>query len=178
MTQRLAANIVRPLLTELREFVHEYMNMVLDHFDEWLEVEYVYAGMILPDGWKFLGAGISRHAFLGPDGWVYKIGNSESNRRETDHSHLLYPHSDATLAFPYVEPVTDDYKIIRCEYIDGEFLSSDFGVPAEPGEREAWSGMNEHIGRITRRYLGYTMFDIHTGNVCFVDGTPVFIDLG
>lgn len=34
--------------------------------------------------WTYLGAGVSREAFLGPDGNVYKVGNDQCNRSEAE----------------------------------------------------------------------------------------------
>lgn len=172
MTQRLDTNAVRDLLTDIRDFAVEYRVMLDNWFDEWIEIHEVYDGMILPEGWKFLGAGISRHAFLGPDGWVYKIGSEYSNTREVETSQILFLESDSALAFPYAERVTDDFSIIRCEYVPGEFEDSGCYYTNE------WKSMNRHIETLTEDVLGYGMYDIHNGNVCFVDGTPVLIDLG
>lgn len=36
----------------------------------------------VPDGWKYLGCGVSRVAYLGPDGMVYKVGNRQCNDSE------------------------------------------------------------------------------------------------
>lgn len=40
---------------------------------------------ILPDGWRYIGEGISRFAYLSPEGVVYKVGSDFSNEWEFEN---------------------------------------------------------------------------------------------
>lgn len=126
----------------------------------------------MPEGWKFLGSGISRWAFLAPDGWVYKFGSRYANRNEVDAAQQLFPQQDSTLRIPWVEPVGDygDFSVIRCEFMDGEWQDAD-DVNSR-AVRDMWRDLSRFLSR-------FSIGDVHYGNVCFVDGgTPAVIDLG
>lgn len=164
MTSRLSPEAVYDILHPMKQFVMEYQDMMAQQ-ENWVEKPDVYKGMIMPQGWTYLGSGMFRDAFLGPDGWVYKIGNDWSNEREVFNSVALMLESDSSIMFPYAEDVWDFY-IIRCEYISGETPSNDYRI---------MSRLEKHIANVSN----YRLNDVHAGNILLLpEGTPVMIDLG
>lgn len=136
--------------------------------DEWGDWDCVDGP--LPEGWTYLGSGVSRAAFLGPDGWVYKFGSTWANDGEVNAAQRLFTEQDSTFGVPWVEHVGDygHYSVIRAEYIAGEW-HTEYDYYANKDE---WRDLSRFI--IDHARVG----DVHYGNVCFRDGTPVIIDLG
>lgn len=156
----------------LPEGLSEITRLFLDQLEGgWYYVN--FERVDLPEGWKFLGNGVSRHVFLSPDGWVYKIGESESNSDEVRISQILYMESDSTVTFPYAEHVMDlddDFSIMRMEYIEGTLAKSlDFSWTES---RKLW----RYISDLTYN-LGAELTDLHGGNIVVRHNTPVVIDM-
>lgn len=138
---------------------------------DWLEGFNVNS---LPEGWTFLGSGISRWAFLAPDGWVYKFGEEYSNEAEVRNAQRLYLEQDDTLRVPWVEFCGQygEWTVIRCEYICGEWQTASDYYDGWSLKKE-WMEVDNYISR------KFGLSDLHYGNVCFVDGgVPAAIDLG
>jgi hypothetical protein len=82
----------------------------------------------LPDGWKALGAGVNRTAYLGPDGVVYKVpapGCGQANHYEKDScARLAYSREDCVGGWtvPYCTLYGD---VLATEYIHGSYPDDD-----------------------------------------------------
>ena len=157
----------------LPEGLSEITRLFLDQLEGGLSAV-DFDGVDLPEGWKFLGNGVSRYVFLSPDGWVYKIGESESNSSEVKTSQILYLESDSTVTFPYAEHVMDlddDLSVMRMEYVEGTLAKSidDF----------SWSEFRKiwrYISDLTYS-LGAELTDLHGGNIVVRHNTPVVVDM-
>ena len=164
MTQRLDNETAILTIAEVAEFDYDY----LEGFNY----------NALPAGWKFLGNGVSRWAFLAPDGWVYKFGARYANDVEVENSRRLYLEQDDTFRVPWVEHCGSygHWTVVRCEYIMGQWLTEhDYYTHDDDDDfiiRPEWQGIHDHLRR-------YRLGDLHYENVCFVDGgVPAVIDLG
>lgn len=167
MTFRLSHTEVFDTLDPIASFVYEFVRFMRAEGESYSR-QAVYNQMIIPDGWTYLGSGCFRDVFLGPDGWVYKVGDVSSNITEVRNSKSFMLESDSSIRFPYAEDVWD-YEIIRCEYVEGTIL--DDMLPF-------WEDV-KGITRYVRQLTNETVYDVHEFNIVVLpDGTPAMIDLG
>ena len=113
--------------------------------------------------WTVLGSGISRTAYLAPDGVVYKVGYSDDNKNDAAAyaflSKLPHPIYSVPVAAEYIPIMQDEYgtaiSVCAMEYIDGEvsWATSEAGA-----------------------YFGHT--DLHSGNIRMKDNRVYCIDNG
>jgi hypothetical protein len=120
------------------------------------------------NGFTYLGSGSSRKAYLGPDGWVYKVGHNYQCVKEVENAQRFYLESDSAVRFPWAEIVgyCDWGTIVRMEMVTGEKMPED---PWEP-----WKELERFVVGRTRTAIE----DVHDDNVLFEDGTAVLLDLG
>lgn len=136
-----------------------------------------------PDGWKFLGNGIDRAAFLAPDGYVYKVPRYRGDSSQNDHeamfcaeTHFRFEAGDPTVvdAFEYVYiPFASQWgRIVVAEYIDHDCDSVGDYNPEGEGD-SYWSEAEIRAARS----LG--IGDCHDQN-CFrmADGRVAIVDCG
>lgn len=130
-----------------------------------------------PKGWKRIGSGISRTAFLGPDGAVYKVEqyydpeNFQSNagEAETLRNHLLtrLPLGCRLPRYTYYE--LDGRGVMVMEYFEKLVTK----VPNGTLERSRYTNLARELMRILR------LEDLYGSNLAVDhDGTLVPIDLG
>lgn len=123
-----------------------------------------------PEGWRFLGQGWSRYAFLGPDGVVYKVcrktDGSGSNRYGES---LLMNRSEARRYKEMADKVAiHGYRLAPCRLIYSSVLAMEY-IP-EPDKKLHYSVMSK-ITRLTG------VSDLHSTNVwADPDGVPTLID--
>jgi len=78
----------------------------------------------LPEGWTYIGQGAYRRAYMGPDGFVYKVQFDsddlndpfDCNRRE---SMIYAEHGGKTEGFRLAECTFYDCGVIAMEHVDG-----------------------------------------------------------
>lgn len=139
-----------------------------DDYDPWEDCD--MWNSLTPMGWKFLGAGCSRAAWLAPDGQVYKILTREGSHynyaeyekcqelREQDFAHIYIPEADLigdVLVMEYIDGDTPP----ECEY-DGCSCDKIFGG-------QCWVDAVELTG----------LSDIHAYNVMVMGDMIIPIDL-
>jgi hypothetical protein len=121
------------------------------------------------EGWRFIGSGIHRHVWLGPDNLVYKVGDNEANSAEYRQARIL-----TALGLPEgfaVPQMTswqvEDRLIIAAEYLGDE---AEYGTP----EYLAFFNIvqNQNLTKVFRSK------DFHGGNVRYYNGKVYAIDLG
>ncbi len=147
-----------------------------------------YADIPLPKGWRYLGHGMYRAAFLSPSGVVYKVetGNRISRMQSnvSEYERILeLRFSDDVKETGVIIPKAWLYSvsgrdIIAMEYMDGEWASGyhsmdECDCAGRFGDMCAWS---QFITLESR--LG--MSDIHEGNAVFIPAQKAWalIDLG
>lgn len=120
---------------------------------------------VVPEGWVYLGRGISRIAYLGPDSVVYKVGDNISNSTEMRQARIL----DA-LGLPegFGVPKMHGWNIEDKFIVAAEFMGSD-----EP----FWEDY-QHIVQGKNPNRVFRSKDFHSGNLRFKDGVLYAIDLG
>lgn len=104
-----------------------------------------------PDGWKHLGSGWSRYAFLAPDGVVYKVGYNYVNRDERHNISLLSKIEHPTIKVPACTTWTiknvpskrsrEDFTLVNAmEFIEGKM--------GHPGNDDIWKifGVEDGFG--------------------------------
>jgi uncharacterized short protein YbdD (DUF466 family) len=123
------------------------------------------------EGWDFIGSGVHRFAWLGPDNVVYKVGSNEANTSEYRQARIL-----TVLGLPdgfgvpdmYVWSV-EDRLIIAAEYLGGD-ADIEYGTPE----------YDDYI-RIMEKHSLNKVFrskDFHGGNIRYYNGKVYAIDLG
>lgn len=138
-------------------------NLIADahlSLDEWDFVDEEHS--LIPDGFKYLGSGSCRHAFLGPDGFVYKINNGDSHGNESNYSFgmmIIDKIKECNLRLADFDFFTDSNVMVQ-EYVQGEEIS--LGI------------LQEMLSNV-KRTLGFIV-DIHEFNVFDVNGEYVLID--
>lgn len=124
----------------------------------------------LPEGWTYLGTGVSREAFRGPDGNVYKIGQSSVNETEATLSNWLRVNRPMPgVIWPTYE--IHDFGSMRNvseTQFFAEDMSIDYGCWDKPTRR------NWFINWLARNGLT----DSHGGNVWSYRSHMVCIDMG
>lgn len=129
--------------------------------------------MTLRDGnytdFKYLGAGVSREAFLGPDGNVYKLGNAGCNRTEAEAAAWFKNKFGPTPGI-----FIPDFIHYEETVIGSRSVSETVYLP--PDENQPW----EHPGRLAfLRKLGKCgLTDSHGANVYVWRGMLTCIDWG
>ncbi|WNN94817.1 hypothetical protein SEA_PHREDRICK_264 [Streptomyces phage Phredrick] len=159
-----------------------------------LRCHYAYGPNIekpeLPEGWKFLAAGVSRRAYLSPSGVVYKVQrNPESdyqgNKGEHETAERVRKSGDVRGAYI---PRTSLYKVpgswvIALEYMNGIRGDEHWEMYCYPGERcrcafPGYVRCASAIKRELQNKLGLS--DLHNENVLWVPSQRVWavVDLG
>lgn len=134
--------------------------------DVWCNVDEEHS--LIPDGFKYLSSGAFRHAFLGPDGYVYKV-----NRK----NHCWANESS------YLDGMT---LISRCASFAGSFRIAAFDLFTDSNvfvqeyiENEAgdYDDISNEMSVVSRSLYSIGLdADIHAGNVFVSNGMPVMID--
>ena len=134
----------------------------------------------IPKGWEELGSGISRTAYLGPDGVVYKCGEDYANLNDARTSarcrKMNMPKGWRIPLVHYFGNVTvkeypeDDFSVIAMEHGKGGH------------KRECWKKncprryCSCKDAEFAESYFGLT--DIHEGNFTNYRGIKTIIDFG
>ncbi|WMI33864.1 serine/threonine kinase [Streptomyces phage Patelgo] len=157
-----------------------------------LEVHYPYGPNVaeptVPDGWKFLAAGISRRAYLAPSGVVYKVMKTpgtdyQGNKGEHETAERVRRSGQVKGA---IIPRTALYKVPGCYVIALEFMDGkredrhwDMGcyykcICAFPGSPRCSSKIRAEL----ESKLG--LYDLHSQNVLWVPSQRAWavVDLG
>lgn len=111
-------------------------------------------------GWKHIGSGTTRRVYLGPDGWVYKIGAHYNGIEWRSYQFLL----DKKLPAGWRLPETHLFgEVIAMEYVKGDISREEY----------------EQIDGYYRQWLKLGIRDAWEYNVKRdPDGTFVLIDIG
>jgi hypothetical protein len=147
-----------------------------------------YADMTLPNGWRYLGHGMYRCAFLSPSGVVYKIetGNriSRLQNNMTEYERILeLRFSDVVEKARVIIPKAWLYSVgkrnvLAMEYMDGDWASGYHSLSAcDCGDRFGNTCAYTQFA-IIERYLN--MSDVHGGNAVFIPAQKrwALVDLG
>lgn len=137
------AEVVERAVTEAREW-RDYVRALNDAVDDAEHVErgevrgngkWTYPGkewaessdfyfFLLPEGYKYLGEGGARKAFLAPDGYVYKVEPGDGNHQNASEANAyaalchLFPSHVEGFRMAAVYRITDDVNV--AEFISGE----------------------------------------------------------
>ena len=128
-------------------------------------------------GWKYLGSGIDRAAWLGPDGYVYKVGEAYANNSEVTLSAKIIAKSHPLFRAPRVSAVPGsgdpeiEVNVIVAEYVQGDcvdMLPDDWDVVLEkwvknPLAKEAisvWGTSDTHSGNCRKVGDVYYIIDM------------------
>lgn len=136
--------------------------------DVWCDVD--EENSLIPDGFKYLSSGASRHAFLGPDGYVYKLtrkGCSEENESSYFNGMTLISLCESfagSFRIAAFDLFTDSNVFVQ------EYIESDYGDKDCEEAYQARRIVYRHIAE-----LGL-FADIHERNVFVSNGMPVMID--
>ena len=132
--------------------------------------EYVIEEVILniPDGWKYLGSGWSRDAFLGPDGVVYKV--ARSGRYQSRSTALNCSRSEAKFYKANCEKARSiGLRLAACRLLNNSVLAMEY-VPHDKTKTVVWAD-------ITKAEIHLGLSDLHTGNVAMDEnGVLTIID--
>lgn len=142
-----------------------------------LEMAKLLDRYFVPEGWKLLGAGSSRTAFLGPDGLVYKVpswGDTFQNRNEANVVWAWRKRTDLPTwcIIPRAHFDTETGVTVM-EYHEGTQPKCDgYRGGCECGQAVCW---RYRLGELSN--LGWS--DTQTANAVLTrDGNVVIIDLG
>src|SRR6476469_8644149 len=131
--------------------------------NEWDDVDVAHS--IIPNGWEYLGSGAYRHAFRGPDGFVYKVQvdpGDESNDESFEIGKMILDKLIDSDDFKIAKfDLFTDCNVFVQEYVDGEIIAADVA-----------STVCSKICRFVNDFF----LDIHRGNLRMVNGTPVIFD--
>jgi hypothetical protein len=136
----------------------------------------VLANTLAPHGWEFLGSGVSRIAFRGPDGWVYKLAKGTNSQSYDEHALVRHfrgqwwaPESSRLHVFeisggiPGVDDIWWRMTVLRMPYY-------------ARGERRLSMAAHRALDEVSEKH---GLLDIHDGNVVpLADDTFKIIDLG
>lgn len=139
-------------------------NIVI-HLDVWDDVDTTRT--VIPEGWKYIGSGACRHAFLGPDGYVYKRAVFDNPEMNEDS----YRDGMEILAATKARECSFDVAPFDW-FLDSDIFVQEFaeGVKADDfNEIIRWQEIvRDEAGRF---------FDVNSGNILFREGhKPVLID--
>lgn len=155
------------------ETIRDYAVAMKSHHDFWTERP------TMPEGWRELGDGCFRRAFLSPDGVVYKVQKDYANRygqtNEGEYKNLLHglaceaPEHTRMPRFTYYE--LDGRGVMAMERIHGETLE---------GLTETGDEPEDGFHRLCELEDAYGIMDGHCGNVVVEEktGDLVLIDWG
>jgi hypothetical protein len=120
----------------------------------------------MPEGWEYLGSGAYRHAFLGPDGIVYKVHTAFAlNTGENENARQFDQWKELANAISLVGNV----RMANCAMI-GNVLTQEHVVGAYPKIED-----NRTVESILRM-VSLRFFDIHLNNYRVVDEQFVIFD--
>lgn len=128
-----------------------------------------------PAGWKRLGSGATRVAYLGPDGWVYKIalwGYDQVNLVETKFWQMGLAHRLYRPAVPHHRLFEVLHGGQAVQVLAMERLTMD--------EERARREKNSHPGLKLIHEMGAHIgcVDLHGGNIGWRGDHPVLLDAG
>lgn len=124
----------------------------------------------LPDGWKYLGSGWSRDAFLGPDGVVYKVARGVGRSKQRTRA-LQCSYSEARCYREKAEKVAAlGWRLAASRLLNNSVVAMEYVEPHPTDQFIDWKDM-----LIIERELGFG--DLHSGN-CWkdVNGIKTIID--
>jgi hypothetical protein len=128
-----------------------------------------------PKGWRYLGSGSHRHAFLGPDGFVYKVRTCDAimygifagEEQQSAYDEFISGNSFEGFRFAKIDYFSESFVSV-CEFVKGE--------------RPRGANMSEKMDELERK-LYHEAFkcnynpDIHSYNVLIEEsGELVIID--
>jgi len=147
--------------------------------DKWDE------GIAIPDGWKYLGHGLYRTAFLSPSGVVYKLERGslswwENNRKE--YENILEMRYDSRVTETVIIPKAwlyeiDGSDVIAMEFMDGIWTEFHFPEDCECGDTFGGTCARVQFRAIEQKLA---LNDVHSGNAVFIPAQKkwALIDLG
>lgn len=157
--------------TEAR-FIHEWYRNQRSKGDYWDN-----PGPVAPEGWKRLGSGCYRTAFLAPSGTVYKVQNNptsyQSNESEAETLRgLMFRKLPKGCRFPRYQlfMVGEGEGVMAMERMTS--LLRDYGQ---------WGEKDRRVRNLKNKLVDalYELWDLHDQNVGVAeDGAVVPIDLG
>lgn len=131
--------------------------------DEWSELHNV----VMPDGWTYLGSGAWRHAFKGPDGFVYKVAICAGDDTNEEQC-MMWRSSIMDKKFEGFRFAAMDYfyesNVQVCEYVEGTH------------PKWGWDEISRFSQKVRRSLEGMPFLDIHRRNVIVSNGELVIID--
>jgi hypothetical protein len=143
---------------------------------KYLEVAAKDRGKKALKGWKFLGEGSERRAFLGPDGLVYKMakyGENYQSPREVVKVWELRGQEIPEWLFIPRSYYSAEFNVTVMEYAEGDKPSSDCDYRCVCDNETCWRKRAKWI----KDNLG--LIDVHGDNVVILeDGRLALVDLG
>jgi hypothetical protein len=128
----------------------------------------------VPEGWKFLGNGDSREAYLGPDRMVYKVPRLDFEQSEQEHARVWRIRRTKLPEWLVIPKVYfhSPTGISVMEYMEGKMPGWCWGE-CSCGTPVCW------LKRLTWIEANLSVYDVHTENVLILaDGRIAIIDLG
>lgn len=138
---------------------------MLEGRSEYIDTQMVLAGLA---GWTMVGSGAFRVAMLGPDGLIYKVGDTCDNQTEARISAKLHSDTKCPKAFRIL-----DMKIV------GEILVTEY-APKHPEQPNRDHHSHPEWGTF-RRWVeshGHSVLDTHGQNIWWDGESWVVIDMG
>jgi hypothetical protein len=133
----------------------------------WIDAAMVMEGFA---GWTMVGQGAFRTALLGPDGYIYKVGDLEDNKLEAIISESLHK---------VLDTCPKGFKVLDMKLV-GEVLVTEF-VPPQPDNSPYDDCFDHPEWNEFRRWAeshGCRIMDTHDGNVWWDGESMVIIDMG
>ena len=125
----------------------------------------------LPEGWTYLGSGLYRHAFRGPDGCVYKVLTSyaqgvggEANESQYNTWETIKSRAGDVFGVPECDLFTDSNVLVQ-EFVEGVRMDME-----DDESFRVISKIKRQVGR-----CGF-LLDVHHGNFLMVNNFPVLFD--
>ena len=125
-------------------------------------------------GWKYLGSGVSRTAYLGPDGLVYKVGSMGANEKDHRFSRALRK----------CPKMSKEFSIPDTVIIEGVLLMT-AAIPDHDTKAYRYDG--KHGGKQNRaeetfakmaQEIGVYASDLHYDNLYLSGGRWTIVDMG
>jgi hypothetical protein len=140
---------------------------------------------IVPSGWKYIGAGITRSAYLGPDGFVYKVAHAWDYWNINEARAMRNFRTDPFLASIDVTTpratlwTVEGGKVLALDYIDkaGE-VECDYNY-LDREKAPCSCGASPCYGELMQTLYEYGIADMFPENIHLAaDGKYYLIDLG
>jgi hypothetical protein len=123
----------------------------------------------LPDGWLYIGSGVSRRVFKGPDGNVYKYGTEQCNRSEVEAA-AWFKQKFGPIPGIFIPDFIHYEATVSCF----NSVSETVYLPADP--EQDWHDSRRRW--FLRKLIRCGLTDSHGGNIYTYKGLMTCVDWG